>query len=176
MWRTRLYYGSEDLMIWLSVLLFLQASAADKQIDRGQTLFFADGQCGTCHALKGHGTAVGPDLRNLGKVGVRALVTAIRATRTEYVETIKLKEGDAFPAMKAASADAATLEYYDLSKMPPELRKFAPADVQSKTDNSTWKHPPSVGSYTNEQIADIVAFVRWAATGSRKAVDPSDVE
>jgi hypothetical protein len=162
-------------MIWLSVLLFMQASVADKQIERGQTLFFADAGCGTCHALKGKGTAVGPDLRNLGKVGVRALVTAIRASRTEYVETIKLKEGDPFPAMKV-SADANELQYYDLSKTPPELRKFPPADVQSKSDNSSWKHPPSVGNYTNDQVADIVAFIRWAATGSRKAVDPSDVE
>lgn len=163
-------------MIWLSVLLFLQASAADKQIERGQTLFYADTGCGTCHALKGRGTAIGPDMKALGKVGVRALVTAIRASRTEYVETIKLKEGDAFPGMKAPSADATTLQYYDLSKAPPELRKFAPADVQSKTDNSTWKHPPSTGGYTNQQMADIVTYIRWAATGSRKAVDPADVE
>ena len=78
-------------MIWLSVLLFLQAAAPNQQIERGQTLFLADGGCGTCHALKGHGTAVGPDLKVLGRVGVRALVTAIRASRTEYVETVKLK-------------------------------------------------------------------------------------
>ena len=163
-------------MIWLSVLLFLQASAPNPQIERGQTLFYADTGCGTCHALKGRGTAVGPDLRVLGKVGVRALVTAIRASRTQYVEAIKLKEGDPFPGMKVASADATTLQYYDLSKTPPELRKFAPGDVQSKSDNSSWKHPPAVGGYTNEQIADIVAYIRWAAAGERKAVDPSDVE
>jgi mono/diheme cytochrome c family protein len=163
-------------MIWLSVLLFLQASAPNPQIERGQTLFYADTGCGTCHALKGRGTAVGPDLRVLGKVGVRALVIAIRASRTQYVEAIKLKEGDPFPGMKVASADATTLQYYDLSKTPPELRKFAPGDVQSKSDNSSWKHPPAVGGYTNEQIADIVAYIRWAAAGERKAVDPSDVE
>ena len=97
-------------MIWLSVLLFLQASTPNPQIERGQTLFFADTGCGNCHALKGRGTAVGPDLKVLGRVGVRALVTAIRASRTEYVETIKLKEGAAFPAMKV-SADATTLQY-----------------------------------------------------------------
>ena len=162
-------------MIWLSVLLFLQASAPNPQIGRGQTLFFADAGCGTCHALKGRGTAVGPDLKILGRVGVRALVTAIRASRTEYVETIKLKEGEPFPDIKV-SADATTLQYYDLSKTPPELRKFAPGDVQSKLDNSSWKHPPAVGGYTNPQIADIVAYVRWATAGDRKAVDPSDVE
>jgi mono/diheme cytochrome c family protein len=162
-------------MIWLSVLLFLQAAAPNPQIDRGQTLFNGEKGCATCHALKGHGTAVGPDLKILGRVGVRALVTAIRASRTEYVETIKLKEGDAFPAMKV-SADATTLQCYDLSKTPPELKKFAPADVQSKTDNATWKHPPSTGGYTNQQLADIVAYIRWAAAGERKAVDPGDVE
>src|ERR1039458_4019542 len=90
-------------MIWLSVLLFLQASAPNPQIGRGQTLFYADTGCGTCHALKGRGTAVGPDLRVLGKVGVRALVTAIRASRTQYVETIKLKEGDPISLGKAAA-------------------------------------------------------------------------
>jgi putative heme-binding domain-containing protein len=162
-------------MIWLSVLLFLQASAPNPQIERGRTLFFADSGCGSCHALKGHGTAVGPDLKVLGRIGVRALVMAIRASRTEYVETIKLKDGTQFPGIKV-SADATGLEYYDLSKTPPELRKIAPADVQSKSDNSLWKHPPSTGGYTNQQMADIVAYVRWATAGERKAVDPSDVE
>jgi len=163
-------------MIWLSVLLFLQGSAPTPQIERGQTLFFSDTGCGTCHSLKGRGTAVGPDLRVLGRVGVRALVTAIRASRTQYVETIKLKSGDTFPGMKVESKDPAMLQYYDLSKTPPELKKFPPADVESKTDNSTWKHPPSTGNLTNQQIADIVAYIRWAAAGDRKAVDPSDVE
>jgi len=161
-------------MIWLSLLLFLQAAGPTQQIDRGQTLFNAEKGCATCHALKGHGTAVGPDLKVLGKVGVRALVTAIRASRTEYVETLTVK-GNAFPAMKV-SADATTLQYYDLSKTPPELKKFAPADVESKTDNSTWKHPPSTGGYTDQQIADIIAYIRWATTGEKKAIDPGDVE
>jgi len=162
-------------MFWSLVLLFLQAAGPTPQIERGQTLFDTSGKCSTCHALKGHGTAVGPDLRILGRVGVRALVTAIRATRTEYVQAIKLKSGETFPGMKV-SEDATTLEYYDLSKTPPELRKIAPADVESKTDNSSWKHPPSQGGYTDQQIADIVAYIRWVATGQKQPVDPDDVE
>jgi mono/diheme cytochrome c family protein len=162
-------------MIWLSVLLLQAAAAPTPQIQRGETLFFAQNGCGTCHAMKGRGTAVGPDLRILGKVGVRALVTAIRASRTEYVETIKLKQGEPFPAMKV-SESATSDQYYDLSKTPPELKTFAPSDIESKTDNSTWKHPPSQGGWTNEQLADIVAYIRWAATGDKKPVDPGDVE
>ena len=162
-------------MIWLSVLLLQAAVAPTPQIERGQTLFFAEKGCGTCHALKGRGTAVGPDLKILGKVGVRAIVTAIRASRTEYVQAVKLKDQEPFPGMKV-SEDATTAQYYDLSKTPPELRKFAPADVESKTDNSTWKHPPSQGGYTNEQMADIVAYIRWATAGDKKPVAPEDVE
>lgn len=162
-------------MIWLSVVLLQAAAALPAQIQRGQDLFNAEKGCGTCHALKGHGTAVGPDLKVLGRVGVRGLVTAIRATRTEYVQTVKLKSGDSFPGMKA-SEDATAAAYYDLSKTPPELRKLAPADIASRTDNAIWKHPPAEGGYTNEQIADIVAYVRWASTGDKKPVDPGDVE
>jgi putative heme-binding domain-containing protein len=162
-------------MIWLSLLLLQAAAAPTPQIARGQDLFFAQNHCGTCHTLKGRGTAVGPDLRVLGRVGVRALVTAIRATRTEYVETIKLKSGETFPGMKV-SADANSVQYYDLSKNPPELRKLAPSDIESKTDNSVWKHPPATGGYTDEQIADIVAFIRWASIGDRKPVTADDVE
>jgi mono/diheme cytochrome c family protein len=163
-------------MIWLSVVLLQAAATAPTpQIQRGQTLFQAEKGCATCHVLKGHGTAIGPDLKVLGSVGVRALVTAIRATRTEYVQTIKLKSGDEFPGMKVSESPT-EWQYYDLSKTPPELKKFAPGDVVSKTDNSTWKHPPSQGGYTNEQIADIVSYIRWAAAGDKKAVDPGDVE
>ena len=161
-------------MIWLSVLLFFQAAMPNPQIERGQTLFSADGKCATCHALKGKGTAVGPDLRVLGRVGVRALVTAIRASRTEYVQAVTVKGGETFPGMKVAG-DSTGLQFYDLSKTPPALRKFAAGEV-STSDNATWKHPPSTGGYTDQQIADIVAYIRWAAAGDRKAVDPSDVE
>ena len=127
-------------MIWLSVLLLQAAAAPTPQIDRGQTLFYAEKGCGTCHALKGRGTAVGPDLRTLGKVGVRALVMAIRASRTEYVQAVKVKKEEPFPGMKV-SEDATTAQYYDLSKSPPELRKIPVADIESRTDNSLWKHP-----------------------------------
>src|SRR5579864_8866454 len=87
----RLYYVGRISMIWLSILLFQATAGVTPQIQRGQDLFFAEKGCGTCHTLKGKGTAVGPDLKVLGRVGVRALVTAIRASRTQYVQTVKLK-------------------------------------------------------------------------------------
>jgi hypothetical protein len=90
-------------------------------------------------------------------------------------EPVKLKNGDVFPGMKV-SQDTTTAQYYGLSKTPPELRKFAPTDLESKTDNSTWHHPQAVGGHTTAQLADIVSYIRWAAAGDKKPVNPGDVE
>jgi mono/diheme cytochrome c family protein len=39
-----------------------------------------------------------------------------------------------------------------------------------------WKHPPAANKISSEQLADIVAYIKFASTGSRKAVDPADVQ
>lgn len=161
-------------MIWIVVLL--AQSAAPPQIERGEALFFeATKGCATCHALRGRGTAVGPDLRTIGRLSPQAIAAAIRATATAYVQTVKPKDGPKFPAMPATQDDK-TVQLYDLSKVPPELRKFDRENVTINNHDGTWKHPPAAAGYTKEQLADIVAYVRYAASGSRKAVDTSEVD
>lgn len=180
-------------MIWLAVL-FLQAFAAmaqsgaaagqaqqfsgPPQATRGYALFFetSKGQpCGTCHAMGGRGTAVGPNLKDIARLPPRGFVMAIRSTRTQYVVAVKLKTGDTFPAMKVKEDDK-VLEVYDLSKSPPELRKIDRAEVDSVADNSVWKHPPASVEYTSEELADIIAYIKWAGYRSTSPVRPSDVE
>jgi mono/diheme cytochrome c family protein len=63
---------------------------------------------------------------------------------------------------------------YDLSRTPAELRKIDRTEIESMTSNDMWRHPPLAKKYTDEQMADIVAYVRYAVTGSRKSVDPSE--
>jgi hypothetical protein len=98
----------------------------------------------------------------------------MKGTLTQYVQTVKLKTGEPFPAMPGKKDDK-TVAFYDLSKTPPELRTVDKADVESMRNNETWKHPPVVREYTAEQVADIVAYVHYAGTGERKKVDPDDV-
>jgi len=160
-------------MIW--VFLFWAQSAAQQQVQRGEALFLeASRGCMNCHALKGHGTAVGPDLTVIGRLSPQAIVTAIRSSATQYVVTVKLKSSESFPGMPAASDDK-TVQFYDLSKMPPELRKFDRTDVASTANQDTWKHPPSLANYTDQQLADIIAYIHFAVTGTAKAVDPGDL-
>jgi len=165
-------------MFW--VFLFLAQSAAAQsavpsQIQRGEALFFdSPAACGTCHALKGRGTAIGPDLKGVARLSPAGLAMAIRSTATQYVQSMKVKSAGTFPAMPPGG-DEKTVKVYDLSKMPPEVHEVDRSEI-SMSPNNAWKHPPSHGKYTDEQIADLIAYVRYAGAGSRTPVDPADVK
>jgi len=161
-------------MFWV-VLLWAQ-SAAQQQVQRGEVLFLENSRgCMTCHALKGHGTAVGPDLSVMGRLSPAAIGTAIRSSVTEYVQQVKLKSGASFPGMPAGE-DQKELRFYDLSKTPPELRALDRSEISSSAAQNQWKHPPSISGYTAQQLADIIAYLRYAVTGEAKSVDPADLE
>jgi putative heme-binding domain-containing protein len=148
------------------------------QAARGQATFFDEANathCGTCHALKGKGTAVGPDLARLARLSPRAIAMAIQATRTQYVQAVKLKDGTEFPGMPVAH-DESTVQFYDVGAKPPALRKVERKDVGSISDNANWKHFPESEGYTARQLADVIAYIKWASYGDTKAVSPNDVE
>jgi len=161
-------------MFW--VILLMAQAAVPTQVDRGEALFFGTGGgCGSCHALKGKGTAVGPDLKGIGVVSPGGIVMAIRSTVTQYVQVVKLKSGESFPTMPPSGNDP-KVKLYDLSKTPPEPHDVDRADIAGMTPNSAWKHPPSVNKPTDQQMADIIAYIKYATTGSRKPIDPADVQ
>ena len=160
-------------MFWIA--LWLAQAAVTPQIERGEALFFEAAKgCANCHALKGRGTAAGPDLTVIGRISPAAIAVATRSTMTQYVQTVTLKSKEWFPAMPGAK-DEKTIQLYDLSKTPAELRKIERTQIESMKGNDRWKHPPAERKYTDEQMADIVAYIRYAVTGSRKNVDPSEV-
>jgi mono/diheme cytochrome c family protein len=160
-------------MFWIA--LFLVQVTVTPQIERGEALFFdATKGCASCHSLKGRGTAVGPDLMVMGRLSPAAIAMATRSTVTQYVQIVKLKARESFPGMPGVK-DEKTIRVYDLSKTPPELLTIERTEVESMTGNDRWKHPPVTRKYTDEQMADLVAYIRYAVTGSRKSVDPSEV-
>jgi len=161
-------------MVWIALLL--AQAAVPSQTERGEALFFdAQNGCASCHALKGKGTAVGPDLTGIGKLPPAAIAMAARSTVTQYVQVLKLKSKESFPAM-TASKDANGVTVFDLSKMPPEKKVLAADDIASTGGNDAWKHPPAVAKISAEKLADIVAYIKYVATGSKKAVDPSEAQ
>ena len=98
------------------VFLFLAQSAAAQsavpaQIQRGEALFFEPAAgCGNCHALKGRGTAIGPDLKGVARLSPRpGSPWRSRSTATQYVQIMKVKSAGTFPAMPPG-ADEKTVE------------------------------------------------------------------
>ena len=148
-----------------------------EQAARGHELFFKTAKpepCGNCHALGGKGTAVGPDLSVWARLAPRAAATAILATVTDKVVTVEPKAGSKFPGIKVSEDDKGT-KFYDLSVSPPAAKDLAKGEFTTSS-NSTWKHPPGTQEYTAEQLADIIAYIRWVGAKDRRGVKPEDVD
>jgi len=160
-------------MFW--ILLFLAQGAASNQLDRGEALFNdTTSGCVSCHSLKGKGTAVGPDLKGISRLSPKGIAMAIHSTVTQYVQTAKVKGAGTFPAI-TGTPEGDNLTIFDLSRNPPEKHTVAKADI-SFSANAGWKHPPSDRKLNNEQLADLVAFIRYAGAGNRQSVSPDDIQ
>ena len=157
---------------------FTVAAADDKrptvtaQVQRGRELFASSAKttaCSTCHALAGIGTAVGPDLRKMAAdAPPHGLVLTILMTMTENVQLVKTA-GGSFPAILSQKTDDGS-EFWDLSQTPPVARKLPSKQILSMERDQKWQHPPTGAEYTAQELADIIGFLRWAATGSVKEV------
>jgi hypothetical protein len=88
---------------------------------------------------------------------------------------VRLKNGKEFPGMPVAKDDS-TVQFYDLSVTPPALRKLDRSEVAAIVDNTLWKHPPESAGYTAQQLADVIAYIKWASYGDTKGVSPDDTE
>jgi hypothetical protein len=49
--------------------------------------------------------------------------------------------------------------FYDLTSSPPVLRTESPVAVQAR-DGSMWKHSSVIGSYSDAELAAILAYLR----------------
>ena len=164
-------------------LLLTAASVGDKvppteQIQRGRELFLNSPKgvaCKTCHQLAGLGTAIAPDLTTMASFGsVHSIVMTMHMKMTENVLRFKTPAGN-FPGIVKAK-HGTEIEVYDLSKMPPELRTLNTNQVISMDRDEKWKHPPALANYNQQELADIVAFLKWAATGTPTAIAPADID
>ena len=154
-----------------------------EQVQHGLDLFVKSPKgnaCATCHEMAGYGTAVGPRLDDDGIDGntARHRVNHTndhdeRMTMTTYVQSVKAGDRK-FPAMVREQGKYATA-VWDLSQMPPVLRKFPNTEIKAVERDQTRKHPPASVDYTPQEFADLIGFLRWAANGAAKEVKASEV-
>jgi hypothetical protein len=149
------------------------------QAERGRELFLKSAKgkpCGTCHTMIGLGTQVGPDLTQIATYAMpRGLVQAMKPTMTETVMVVKPVTGETFAGVLKQKTGE-TIEVWDVTQNPPVLRTFASKDVESMKRDEKWKHPAALAGYETSEFADIVAFLKWAATGTTKEISLEDIE
>lgn len=147
------------------------------QAERGHRLFFDAVQeirCGTCHSLGGRGIAIGPDLTASASKTPKEMAEAIRSNRSQHVVTAKLNNDESFPALRVQQ-DENWVKLYDLTTPPPVLRTLNRGEIVSITESSNWGHDAVVKHLTLDQVADIIAFIRWAASGEKSDVSPGSL-
>jgi mono/diheme cytochrome c family protein len=123
---------------------------------RGMELFFASKGCGSCHSLGGRGGSAAPDLSHVPE---EKLIAGMRAARSSGVRLVKLKDGESFPASGVVE-DGGFVRVIDLTEPPPVSRTLEKAEIDSITPGS-WSHLSVTAGYTQEQLGDIVAYIRW---------------
>jgi len=148
------------------------------QVDRGHHFFLESPKglpCATCHSINGEGRATGPDLTRLASViSPRGLMKTIEMTRTVYVQEVQTADGRTFPAIQQGIAGN-MVRMWDLSRTPPVLLELKLGDIVSMKENKMWRHPPASAGYTQQELADIIGFLRNAATGDQRDVMPDDL-
>ncbi len=134
------------------------SATASPETARGRQLFsdatrgFA--RCSTCHEVQGIGMPVAT-----GIAKGPADAAALKAMATPNVSTATA-DGEAMPALLVARR-AQSVTFYDLSTVPPVLRTALPAAIQTR-EGSSWKHSSVIASYSEEELAAILAYLRNA--------------
>lgn len=130
------------------------------EVQHGRRLFFdavRGTRCGTCHALEGIGTPVGPNLAALPAGNE----PAIRRERAVSVRRARTSDGDSFPALIVEEKNG-FLKLYDLSVPPPVLRTL-PAGTVKWSAEREWNHARAVAHYSDEELRSVLAYLRWLA-------------
>jgi mono/diheme cytochrome c family protein len=154
-------------VLLLSGSTLLAADASNAQTDRGRQWFLHSSKgmaCATCHSLEGNRKAIGP----------RGLNITINMSLTAYVQQVVLENGHSFSGLQKQKIGD-VLEIYDLSKVPAVLLRLKSSEVASMKTNTKWTHPPASAGYTPQELADIIAYLKFVSTGVAKEVTVNDL-
>lgn len=138
----------------------LAAGGLPAHAAKGKELFFdaqrGANRCGTCHAVEGMGTAVGPNLAASGP----HTAAAIRQGKPVAIRLAKLAGGESFPALVIEQGE--WMKVYDLGAVPPVLRTIPKSGV-SFSGGSSWRHADATRNYSDVDLAAVAEYLAWAA-------------
>lgn len=151
----------EDTAAWMKRL---DALPGQPSVEIGRRIFFHPRMalCATCHRHSGRGNVVGPDLSLIARQSdlkgtLQSILEPNREVAPQFYPTLlKLKDDTDFLGimLRSSSIDV----FRDLTG---KERTFQKSDILQRTELTTSLMPPGlVASLTDEELRDLLAFVR----------------
>jgi putative heme-binding domain-containing protein len=133
---------------------------ADGDARRGRALFEGKGECRACHAVRGVGSRVGPDLTSIGLVRrVGELERSLLDPKAEVQPEsrfYKVSPKNGEPVVgRLLNRDTFTVQLMDLDE---RLRSFQIADLREHGFDDT-PMPPARDKLSTQEIADVVSYL-----------------
>ena len=128
---------------------------------RGRTIFAGKGQCATCHRVAGQGPRLAPDLSDIGMARApAALDRSIRDPSSAMMPInrpvqIVMKNGSTIRGRRL-NEDTSSVQIIDDQE---RLRSLAKTDIKTMNVETRSPMPAYAGTLTDEEIADVVAYL-----------------
>jgi putative heme-binding domain-containing protein len=151
----------------LSQLEEMAAGLVKGDVDRGRTIFFDKGACGTCHAVAGRGQNFGPDLTNIGEIRSRhdileAMLYPAASFAREY-ETVSLQTGTQKYLGIIKKYENGR---YELALGPGSAVQIEEKDIEALNDSNQSLMPAGLLSHLNNQeISDLMLYLQSLPDG-----------
>jgi putative heme-binding domain-containing protein len=135
-------------------------TAGDGDATRGRRLFEGKGECRDCHAVRGEGSRVGPDLPSIGLVRrageiERSLLEPKAEVQPEN-RFYKVQPKSGRPVVgRLLNRDTFTVQLLDLDE---RLRSFQIAELREHGFDDT-PMPSARGKLSTQEIADLVSYL-----------------
>src|SRR5262249_6414248 len=130
--------------------------------ERGRALYHGKGGCAACHIIRGAGTAMGPELTEIGarrnSEYLRESLTKPGAAVSEdfLVVSVATRDGKAVRGMRI-NEDTFTIQIRDTAGRLHSFRKSALAKINKEFKASLM--PSYESTFTPAELDDIIAFL-----------------
>jgi len=157
----------------------LSALLTGGDVGRGKLVFFGKAVCATCHAVRGQGGAIGPDLTSIAEVRAgRDLLESIVLPSASIVQgfepyTIETKDGQ----MHAGNITQQTPQAVWLRGPDLAETKIETARIASMAQSASSLMPQGLDAVlTREELRDLLAYVQSLKRLSANAPDQPEAK
>ena len=142
----------------------VEGGLTNRNFEKGK-MMFAAGRCSSCHAMRGEGSNIGPDLTQLGtrfspKDMLEAIIEPNKTVSDQYAATVfTMKDGSSVLGRLINETEKS----YSVSQNPfaPEtLREIPKGDVAgTKFSYISVMYPGLINRMNEEEVKDLVAYL-----------------